>query len=125
MRRDGQTDRHDESNRRFSLFCETRPNFRLTAVSRSFLAIRPTDAPAYPEEVPFSSTAFMKQLFELFIFVAVLCYESECRWFDSRWCHSIISLKLSFRSHYDPGVDSAFNRNEYQGHFLGVKAAAA
>jgi hypothetical protein len=31
----------------------------------------------------------------------------------------------SFRSHYVPGVDSAFNRNEYQEHFLGVKAAGA
>ena len=29
------------------------------------------------------------------------------------------------RSHYDPGVDSASNRNEYQEHFLGVKAASA
>ena len=31
------------------------------------------------------------------------------------------------RSHYGPGVDSdsAFNRNEYQEHFLGVKAAGA
>jgi len=25
----------------------------------------------------------------------------------------------SFRSHYGPGVDSAFNRNEYQEYFLG------
>ena len=31
----------------------------------------------------------------------------------------------SFRSHYGPGVDSASNRNEYQEHFLGVKAADA
>jgi hypothetical protein len=31
----------------------------------------------------------------------------------------------SFRSHYGPGVDSASNRNEYQKHFLGVKAAGA
>ena len=31
----------------------------------------------------------------------------------------------SFRSHYDPRVDSASNRNEYQEHFLGVKAAGA
>jgi len=30
---------------------------------------------------------------------------------------------ISFRSHYGPGVDSASNRNEYQEHFLGVKAA--
>ena len=31
----------------------------------------------------------------------------------------------SFRSHYGPGVDSSSNRNEYQEHFLGVKAAGA
>ena len=31
----------------------------------------------------------------------------------------------SFLSHYGPGVDSASNRNEYQDHFLGVKAAGA
>jgi len=31
----------------------------------------------------------------------------------------------SFRSHYGPGVDSASNRNEYQEHFLGVKAVGA
>ena len=30
-----------------------------------------------------------------------------------------------FRSHYGPGVDSVSNRNEYQEHFLGVKAAGA
>ena len=31
----------------------------------------------------------------------------------------------TFRSHYGPGVDSASKRNEYQEHFLGVKAAGA
>jgi len=31
----------------------------------------------------------------------------------------------SFRSHNDPGVDSVCYRNEYQKHFLGVKAAGA
>ena len=31
----------------------------------------------------------------------------------------------SFRSHYGTGVDSAFNRNEHQEYFLGVKAAGA
>jgi len=31
----------------------------------------------------------------------------------------------SCRSHYDPGVDSASNRNEYQEPFLRVKAAGA
>ena len=30
-----------------------------------------------------------------------------------------------FRSHYGPGVDSVSNRNEYQEHFLGVKAGGA
>jgi len=30
-----------------------------------------------------------------------------------------------FRSLYGPGVDSAFNRNEYQEYFLGVKEAGA
>jgi len=31
----------------------------------------------------------------------------------------------SFRSHYGHGIDSSSNRNEYQEHFLGVKAAGA
>jgi len=31
----------------------------------------------------------------------------------------------SFRSHFGPGVDSAFDRNEYQVYFLGVKAVGA
>jgi len=31
----------------------------------------------------------------------------------------------SFRSHYGPVIDSVSNRNEYQEHFLGVKAAGA
>ena len=34
-------------------------------------------------------------------------------------------VSLDFRPHYGPGVDSAFNRNEYQECFLGVKAAGA
>jgi hypothetical protein len=35
------------------------------------------------------------------------------------------SFTKSFRSHYGPGDDSASNRNEYQEHFLRVKAAGA
>jgi len=35
-----------------------------------------------------------------------------------------IDIKF-FRSHYDPGVDSASNRNEYQDYYLEVKAACA
>jgi len=45
--------------------------------------------------------------------IKVLCYKSKGPWFDPSWCH------------YDPGVDSASNRNEYQEHFLGVKAVGA
>ena len=43
------------------------------------------------------------------------------------YVEKLVSLEFfidikSFRSHYDPGVDSASNRNEYQEHFLGVKS---
>ena len=57
--------------------------------------------------------------------VKVLCYKSEGRWFDSRLCHWNFSLTYSFRSHCGPGLDSAYNRNEYQEYFLVVKAAGA
>jgi len=55
----------------------------------------------------------------------VRCYESEGRWFDSIWFHWNFSLTESFRSHYGRGIDSASNRNEYQEHFLLIKAAGA
>jgi len=55
--------------------------------------------------------------------VKALCYKSLVR-------SQLVSLEFfmyikSFRSHYDPGVDSSCNRNEYQEHFLGVKATGA
>ena len=58
--------------------------------------------------------------------VKVLCYKIGRSLFRSQ----LVSLEFlidikSFRSHYGPGVDSASNRNEYQEHFLGVKAADA
>jgi hypothetical protein len=56
--------------------------------------------------------------------VEALSYKPEGRGIDSRWCQNL-SLTQSFRSYYDPGVDSASNRNEYQECFLGVKAAGA
>ena len=58
--------------------------------------------------------------------VKILCYKSEGRWFAGAASVSgfFIDIK-SFRSHYGPGVDSACNRNEYQEHILGVKAAGA
>ena len=57
--------------------------------------------------------------------VKVLCYKSEGRWFEPRWCQWNFSLTQSFRSHYGPGFDLASNRNEYQEHFLEIKAAGA
>ena len=57
--------------------------------------------------------------------VKVLCYKLEGRWFDPSWCHWNFSLSYYSRSHCGPRVDSASNRNEYQEHFLGVKAAGA
>ena len=47
-----------------------------------------------------------------------LRYKLEGRGFDCRWCHWNFSLTQSFRPHYDSGVDSASNRNEYQEYFL-------
>jgi hypothetical protein len=45
--------------------------------------------------------------------VDTLRYKLEGRGFDSRWYHWNFSL-TSFRPQYNPGVDSASNRNEYQ-----------
>ena len=46
-------------------------------------------------------------------------------WIDPRVSVEFFIVIKSFRSHYGPGVDSASNRNEYQEHFLRVKAAGA
>jgi hypothetical protein len=59
------------------------------------------------------------QLFE------ALGYKAAGRGFDSRWCYRNFLLTYSFRLHCDPEAGSASNRNEYQGHLLGVKAAGA
>jgi hypothetical protein len=53
--------------------------------------------------------------------VEALRYKPEYRGFDSRRSHWNFSLTYSLRPHYVPGVDSASNRNEYQGYFLGGK----
>jgi hypothetical protein len=47
--------------------------------------------------------------------IEALRYKPASRGFDSRWCQWIFSLA------YDPGVDSASNRNEYQEYCLGGK----
>ena len=57
--------------------------------------------------------------------VKVLCYKSEvaCS-IPVGVIGYFIDIK-SFPSHYDPGVDSASNRDEYQEYFLRVKTAGA
>jgi len=58
--------------------------------------------------------------------VKVLRYKSEGRWFDANWCQWIFHwYKILPIALYGSGVDSASNKYEYQGHFLGVKAAGA
>ena len=59
------------------------------------------------------------------VVVKALRYKPAGRGLDSRLCHWNFSVTWSFRSHNGPGVDSASNRNEYQVHFLRVKAAGA
>jgi hypothetical protein len=39
--------------------------------------------------------------------------------------NNVIRILHSFRPRYGPGVDSAFNRNQYNNIFKGIKAAGA
>ena len=57
--------------------------------------------------------------------VKVLCYKSKVAVSIPAGVSGFFIDIKSFRSHYGPGVDSTSNRNEYQEHFLGVKAAFA
>ena len=58
--------------------------------------------------------------------VEALRYKPEGRVFNSRWCQWIFFIDIILPAAlYDPGVDSASNRNEYQECFLVVKAAGA
>ena len=56
------------------------------------------------------------------VVVKALRYSSDGPGIDSRWYHWIFYW-YSFRLHHGPGVDSAPSENEYQEHFMGVKAA--
>jgi len=55
--------------------------------------------------------------------VEALRYKLESLRFDSRWCHWYFSLTQSLWPYYGPGVNSASNRNKYQGYFLGGKGS--
>jgi len=53
------------------------------------------------------------------VMVKVLCYYSDGPGIDSQWWH------ISFWPYHGPGVNSAPSENEYQEHFLAIKAAGA
>jgi len=56
--------------------------------------------------------------------VKVLCYKSEGRWFDPSLCHWNFSLTQNPSDRTMAlGSTQPLNRNEYQKHVLGVKAA--
>ena len=57
--------------------------------------------------------------------VKVLCYKSEGPGSIPASASGFFIDIKSFRSNYGSGVESASNRNEYQEHFLGIKAAGA
>ena len=48
-------------------------------------------------------------------FDEALHYNLEGGGFDFRWGHYYLSFTNFSQPHYDPGVDSVCNRNEYQG----------
>jgi len=52
--------------------------------------------------------------------IGALRCKLEGRGFD---CHWYFSLTYSFRPQYDPGLNSASNRNKHPGYLLGVKTA--
>ena len=57
--------------------------------------------------------------------VKVLCHKSEGRWFDPRWCQRIFHLHNPSDRTMALGSIQPLSRNDYQGYFLGVKAAGA
>jgi hypothetical protein len=59
--------------------------------------------------------------YALTLLVEALRYKPKGRGFDSWWGHWYFSLTYSFHPNDGPGVDSACNRNEYQGYLLGRK----
>ena len=61
----------------------------------------------------------------MFVCAVALSYKPDGHVFDFRCDHWNFSLTYSFRSHCGPAVDSASDRNEYQGYLLGVKAVGA
>jgi hypothetical protein len=57
--------------------------------------------------------------------VEAVRYKPEDRGVENRWDHWYSLWRSLYRSHYEPGVDSVSNRNEYHEYSLGVKEAGA
>jgi hypothetical protein len=58
-----------------------------------------------------------KNLLSITVVHEALRHKPEGRGFDSRWCHWNFLL-TSFQPHFDPGVNSACKRNEFQEHLF-------
>jgi exonuclease III len=70
----------------------------------------------------YRSGSLMTVVRELARYKLDVVFVQEVRWDKGG---TVLSLTSSFRSHYGIGIDSASNRNEYQGYLLGVKAVGA
>jgi hypothetical protein len=57
---------------------------------------------------------YINYMHAVILLVEALCYKPEGRGFESRWGHWIFQAIESFQPHFDPVVDSASNRKEYQ-----------
>jgi hypothetical protein len=62
---------------------------------------------------PYRSTANLV-LRSSSVVVEALCYKPEGRGFQTRWDECIFLIYLILPAALDPGIDSAYNRNEYQ-----------
>ena len=64
--------------------------------------------------------------FKIFTTVKVICDDAAASpQITPQWCRWIFQWHISFRPYHGPGVDPALSENEYQEHFLGVKAIGA
>jgi len=113
------------------LICKNRDMFRLIVCSRHLAGYR-TLKENMIKDAAHSLTDFVIKTFSLYRLGTAVAQWIRCCATNRKVAVSIaagvrgffIDIK-SFRSHYGPGVDSASNRNEYQEHLLGVKAAGA
>jgi hypothetical protein len=68
---------------------------------------------------------YLTELYLTELYLTELYLTELARGFDSRYCFWNFSSLQSFRRQYSPRGDSASNRNENQGHLIGLKTAGA